>query len=144
MIDVGCQETFTCDECPYWYECCDGVSASEPIKQKSGKKKTGRAYRRRMRAKKLGRMMDIISNRHAIWMYAKMDRTGLPASNSWGLWTLGIDSDDVPKAYVRKPRPSKYRKFYKNYSNRVIRRSDVILPKGNQHRKLFDYWWTID
>ena len=34
-------------------------------------------------------------------------------------------------------------KYYKRYSNRVVRHTKEIY-KGNQYRKVFDYWWTID
>lgn len=123
---------------------CEDAWVGKPPKQKSGKRKTGRAYRRRMKAKKLKRAMDAISNRYAVSIWAGADRTGLPAANVWSLWRFGIDDEDVQKTYIRRPKSSKYKGFYKNYSNRLIRRKGVVLPKGNQHRKIFDYWWTID
>ena len=35
--------------------------------------------------------------------------------------------------------------FYKNFSNRKIRRNknEEYSKKGNLHKKVFDYWWQI-
>lgn len=143
MIDVGCQESFTCDECLHGCDFYDDAVESKPTKQKPGKRKTGRAYRRRMRVKKLNRLMDVVSYCSTVSMYSGIDRTGLPAANFWGLWSLGIDDDDIRKAYIKRPKSSRYKGFYKNHSNRVIRRKGIVLPKGNQHHKIFDYWWTL-
>lgn len=122
---------------------CEDGWVGKPARSKSGKRKTGRAYRRRMKAKKLNRLMNIASNCRTSPLMTGLDRTGLPASNWYGLWKLGIDDEDIEKAYIRRPRPSTYKRFYKNYSNRVIRRSGTVFSKGNKHRKIFDYWWTI-
>lgn len=122
---------------------CEDAWVGKPEKKKSGKRRTGRAYRRQMRAAKFNRQMDIILHRNTMSMTYGIDKAGLPAANVWRLWKFNIDEDDTRKTYIKRLRPSKYRKFYKNYSNRVIRRSGAALSKGNQHRKLFDYWWTI-
>lgn len=37
----------------------------------------------------------------------------------------------------------KAKKFYKKYTNRVIRHSKDT-PQHNQYRKYFDLWWAID
>lgn len=35
--------------------------------------------------------------------------------------------------------------LYKKYANRCVRRyKGEIHNKGNQYRKIFDYWWTVD
>ena len=35
--------------------------------------------------------------------------------------------------------------LYKKYANRRVRRyKGEIHNKGNQYRKIFDYWWTVD
>ena len=178
MIDVGCKELFTCDECPIaeelelrmgiaidhpeygnfqfdhcgcdkvgdeFFQCgyCEDAWASFHTKPKSGKRKNGRAYRRRMKAKKLNRLMDIASHRNDGSLWPGLDRTGLPATNWRGFLRFDIDDDDIPKAYIKRPKSSKYKGFYKNYSNRVIRRKGVVLPKGNHHHKRVEYWWML-
>lgn len=35
-------------------------------------------------------------------------------------------------------------KFYKKYSNRIVRRYKSDLKNGGNYRRCFDYWWTID
>ena len=124
---------------------CEDAWADPPKQPKKGKRKTGRAYRRQMRVQKLNREIDIAHHGggNTMFMGFGLDKRGLPASNVWGLWMLGIDDDDAPRVYVKKPRSSKSRRFYKNRSNRILRRKCVVLPKGNQHHKYFEYWWTF-
>lgn len=45
--------------------------------------------------------------------------------------------------YIKYPKSSKRQKFYKKYSNRIVRRSS-LPTKGNGYRRHFDYWWEID
>lgn len=41
-------------------------------------------------------------------------------------------------------RTSRY-SYFKNYSNRVIRRSKLDdISNGSSYKKIFDYWWTVD
>ena len=36
-------------------------------------------------------------------------------------------------------------KYYKKYANRCVRKyQGEIHNKGNQYKKIFDYWWTVD
>lgn len=61
------------------------------------------------------------------------------AKNLFLTWELPA-CDCSMVEYVRSNSCGKY---YKRYSNRVVRRTKEIY-KGNQYRKVFDYWWTID
>lgn len=122
---------------------CDDAWAERPAKQKRGQRRTGRAYRRKVRIQKRNRQIDIIHHCNTMSLSSGINKNGLPASNSWGLWKFGIDDDDMQEAYIKRPKSSKYKGFYKNYSNRIIRRKCVVLPKGNQFHKTFEYWWTI-
>lgn len=45
--------------------------------------------------------------------------------------------------YIKYPGSSRRQKFYKKYSNRLVRRS-YVQSKGNGYRKNFDYKWEID
>ena len=56
---------------------------------------------------------------------------------------------DNPKPYYKKRYRDNHKggryKYYKKYSNRCVRRyKGEIHAKGNQYRKIFDYWWTVD
>lgn len=156
MIDIGGQRLFACDECPivaeldyrltnskkyghpfqfdhcacdkvyeeFWqYGYCEDAWVDRPKQPKKGKRKTGRAYRRQMRVQKFNRQKNLALN-----------------CNAPSLW-LGINKSEPP-THKRHKSPRR-KKFYKGYSNKVARRSDVALPKGNQYRKLFDLWWTV-
>lgn len=122
---------------------CEDAWVDRPTKQKRGQRRTGRAYRRKMRIQKRNRQMDIIHHCNTMSLSSGINKNGLPASNSWGLWKFGIDDDDMQETYIKRPKSSKYKGFYKNYSNRLIRRKCVVLPKGNQFHKIFEYWWTL-
>lgn len=65
------------------------------------------------------------------------------------IYVKGEGRINNPKPYYKRcyrgnHKGSRY-KFYKKYSNRYVRRyKGEIHSKGNQHRKIFDYWWTVD
>lgn len=50
---------------------------------------------------------------------------------------------DESTGRVERAKHSHYQKFYKKYSNRKTRKMsiNIALPKGNDYRKEFDYWW---
>lgn len=124
--------------------CEDAFADKQTINTKTkGKRKTGRAYRRRMRNKKRDRLLSIISDCDPIFLGYGINKAGLPSANWYRLWKFGIDEDGIQRTYVKRSRPSKYKKFYKNYSNRVIRKRSTMPQKGNQHHKMFRYWWKI-
>jgi hypothetical protein len=35
-------------------------------------------------------------------------------------------------------------RFFKNYSNRKVRRYRGEIGNGSQYKRVFDYWWKID
>jgi hypothetical protein len=39
-------------------------------------------------------------------------------------------------------KPCKVKRFFKKYSNRVVRRTKDIY-KGRSYKKVFDLWWTL-
>ena len=45
---------------------------------------------------------------------------------------------------VKYPQNSSNKAFFKRVSNKKVRRSTDLPPKGTGYRKVFDYWWTID
>lgn len=49
------------------------------------------------------------------------------------------------KRYYRGNHKGNRYSFYKKYANRCVRKyKGEIHNKGNQYRKIFDYWWTVD
>lgn len=55
--------------------------------------------------------------------------------------------EPVDKPYAIKTNKSKHAmrySYFKNYSNRMIRRNGKVLPKGGAYKKVFDYAWEVD
>ena len=150
MIDVG-SAYFCCDECPisedverryrnadeagaFQYDhcgCgkidypffvggyCDDAFCQKDDFERTGKRKTGKAYRRKMRVKKRNDLMRAIEGCYVrdIW-----HRKG---------------------AYIVYPKNSKAKKYYRNYSNRLIRRGKVVGAGKGGYRRCFDYKWEV-
>lgn len=49
----------------------------------------------------------------------------------------------ILKRYMPKHKYISRTTFYKRHSNRILRRKSNQAYKGNQYRKIFDYWWTL-
>lgn len=60
-------------------------------------------------------------------------------------WQPGWYFSDRDGYYKNSKKDSNEEKFWKNYSNRLIRRNknDYYLNKSNNYRKEFEYWWTL-
>ena len=80
---------------------------------------------------------------------AKFKAKGYPTGAIWveeryigdGKW------ETVEKPFAMRTNKSRHStrySYFKNYSNRAVRRSNQIIPKGNGYRKIFDYQWTVD
>ena len=121
---------------------CEDAWAGTPTEiAKSGKRKTGRAYRRYMKKQKFERRKAISQHCPYFTMWLGFDKTGIEHIHGWKFWSL--DESDLRYTYIKRPKSSKLKKFYKNYSNRIIRRKNLVFPKGNQYQKQFDYWWQL-
>jgi len=48
-----------------------------------------------------------------------------------------------PKRHWRGSHGSNTSRFYKKYSNKIIRRYKGKIPNGNWCHKMFDFWWTL-
>jgi len=163
MIDVGsCY--FACDECPICegveyrlriaeeggydpqleYCGCDKVQTEffisgycedafegKPRAKKKGKRKTGTEYRRAMAVKKRDDLMKIINNIGYNPYVGYVD---------WD-WVDGVWQQTGK--YIKYVKNSNSPKYWKRHSNRIVRRSKDSIPRGNQYRKYFDYWWTL-
>lgn len=88
-----------------------------------------RAYRRHKKRQKIKRLMDIDNHTYigTLWFEWGFDEMG-----RW--MRIGT--------YPKRRKNSKKQRFYKRYSNRIIRKSRADYQNGD-YRKAFDYWWTI-
>ena len=85
-----------------------------------GTRKTGASYRRKMRSRKREKLMRSIDAGYARDIYDKKDGK-----------------------YIAFPKNSKYKKYYRTFSNRLFRRGkDGGSGKGD-YRRCFDYKWEI-
>ncbi len=62
-----------------------------------------------------------------------------------GEWNF---DDPVGTVYYRRTYKGNHKKnrykFYKNYSNRIVRRYRGEVGNGCAYKRCFDYWWTVD
>ncbi len=106
---------------------CEDAIVKIPKVKSVGKRKTGRAYRRNMHKK-------------VIQKYRSQDDwiCGVYISGHWE------GNEYILGSYVKRPKSSANKVFFKRVSNKKVRRNKYALSKGNGYRKIFDYWWTID
>ena len=97
---------------------------------KSGKRRTGRAYRRKMERRHRKELRWIILNcgyrpniGHIDWAW--VDGVWEPVGN-----------------HIKYPRDSKAQHYWKRHSNKIIRRRKEA-GQGSWYRKCFDYRWTL-
>lgn len=109
---------------------CGDAEISAEEKSGNGARKTGRAYRRRMNYLKRKRLMEIVKGGYNRSFYTN--------------WEYIDGSFHRIDDYIRYPKNSNRKRFLKNCSNRKVRREQGALTKGNQYRKVFDYWWELD
>ena len=99
--------------------------------KKDGKRKSGIAYRCKMKRKHLEQIRKNTSyGYNRSWCGCKaayVDRVF--DGNGW----------HPSGKYVKYPRNSKNKQFWKGYSNRVIRRNGEAR-RGNQHKKVYKYF----
>lgn len=109
---------------------CEDAFVEADTGKIKGKRKTGRAFRRRMHRKHIQKHHD---RRRFVRVY------GAPCLN-WGY----VNGEYVMIGnHVDHPQNSKAKVFYKRASNKKVRHHEGRLPKGNGYRRLFDYWWTL-
>lgn len=114
------------DKFLYGGQCGDASAEAEHI-SKVKPRKTGRAYRREMEEHKDNKRKSTFDyNTHG----------GYPAYR----WKNG---ELVPMGYIKYAKNSKNERYWKNYSNRKIRRNKDELHDGNSYRKIFDYDWNV-
>lgn len=110
--------------------CSDAFKTHSENKQ-TGRRKTGRAYRRQQAKKKDKRLRSIIASGGYKPMigYIEYDLVD-------GVWK------EVGN-HIKYPRNSNAQRFLKRQSNKRVRRYKGTISKGNSYRKLLDYWWEL-
>ena len=113
-----------CDDC-----CYDEIELVVPVKN-NGRRRTGRRYRRRMTAKHNDDLMAIIMlgkyNPNAGYVeFGLVDGVLQPVGN-----------------HIKYVGHSRRKKFYKRYSNKLIRNSKCSYL-GGQYKKEFDMDWNV-
>lgn len=89
-----------------------------------------RRYRRTMKVHKDERLVQIVSRHyipHAGYADWRFDGTTLLHSG----------------AYIKYPKNSSCQRWMKRLTSKKSRRYTELADKGNQYRRLFDYWWTL-
>lgn len=111
--------------------CSDAFEADKPQGKLCEPRKTGRAYRRKMRKQKKEKLMRIMTYGY---------KSGIGYTD-WG-WKDGVYQP--VGSYIQYPKNSNRQTFWKAYSNRKIRRYKGDVRKGNSYRRHFDYAWEVD
>ena len=109
---------------------CEDALVEKPRTKKKGKRKTGIAYRREMKAK---------HNKDLTWIIHNCGYNPAIGYIDWD-WVDGI-WQPVGK-YIKYPKNSNAQQYWKRHSNKIVRKKNEIF-RGNQYRKCFDYWWTL-
>lgn len=133
-IDSGLQEKVDTNRNTEFFisgYCSDAFEADKPQGKLCEPRKTGRAYRRKMRKQKKEKLMRIMTYGY---------KSGIGYTD-WG-WKDGVYQP--VGSYIQYPKNSNRQTFWKTYSNRKIRRYKGNIRKGNSYRRHFDYAWEVD
>lgn len=127
-------EYCSCDKIAYPFYaggyCGDAFEDATPNQKSCRPRKTGRAYRRRMRQQKQANLMHITTYR---------SKTG----NCYPDWGVNYGAHHQIGNHIRSPKNSNRQQFWKAYSNRKVRHYAGYIHKGNSYRKHFDYAWAV-
>lgn len=100
--------------------------SENPTQQKQSR----RPYARENRVKKDDRLLRIIQRYyipHAGYVDCGFDSTTLLHSGK----------------YIKYPKHSHCQRWMKRLTSKKTRRCTDLVRKGNEYRRLFDYWWTL-
>ena len=101
--------------------------SENPTQQKQSR----RPYARENRVKKDDRLLRIIQRYyipHAGYVDCGFDSTTLLHSGK----------------YIKYPKHSHCQRWMKRLTSKKTRRCTDLVRKGNEYRRLFDYWWTLN
>ena len=137
MIDSGLYDaSLACEGCDLCGRTGDGPlpgccpfgdgPAGGSAGQGAGRRRTGRAFRRKMR-------------RRAVRKY----REGESRIRGTRLDGHREDGGSVPGACIKYPKSSARKTILKRASNRNVRRDRGFSLRGNGYRRVFDYRWEL-
>ena len=101
-----------------------------PEAHRSGKRRTGAAYRRKATAKKKQRLYGILTTKF-------VPCSGYVESEYIGTTRVPVGT------YVKPCSGSERKRFLKRSSNRAVRRSAVLGSGKGGYRRCFDYQWGL-
>ena len=107
------------------------VKKAVTTQQETGKRKTGTAYRRKMKHKHLEQIRKNTMYSHCGYLYR--------SKVAYVDWLFDGDDWYPSGKYVKFPRNSNNKQFWKGYSNRAIRRNGEAY-RGNQYKKVYKYF----
>lgn len=110
---------------------CEDAFVPRSVNRQTGTRKTGRAYRREKNASKKKRRMDLIRT------------VGYKPSMGYVEWDFVDGKIVYTGSYIKYPRNSKRTQYWKNQSDRRIRRYHGAIPKGGAYKKFFEYFWML-
>lgn len=125
----GCRgEDLECMDCPLG--CCGNPSCEiDDGDEIAQGRRTGRAYRRVKGEAKRSRLLGITSY---CWR-----------GNIYTEWEYQDGSFVRTGKYVKRRKNSKNKRYWKAYSNRVIRKKSFERLNGGKYKRLIDYGWRV-
>lgn len=101
--------------------------AENPVQQKA---KGNILLRREVKVRKDDQLLKIINRGYAPHIgYVDWDFDGTTLLHSG--------------KYIKYPKSSNCQRWMKRLTSKKTRRYSVLTRKGNEYRRLFDYWWTL-
>lgn len=123
-------KVYCCGRCSDWHD------DNKPVKIHNHSK----------RRRKNKRERDQLYKQHLKWLAEHVDYYPVPVTYEDEIWVKGYGYIENPKPYYKRWYRDNHRcgrfKYYKKYSNRVVRRYTDVIRNG-QYRKYFDYWYTV-
>lgn len=110
------------------------LAASNQIGCQGGR---GRRYRRRQKSLKGDRLLRM--SHYGLYGLALFSTRSIRNESDEKIYTLHHSG-----AYIGYLKNSNRKQYLKKQSNKCARRYPFLTGKGNQYRRVFDYWWRLD
>ena len=107
---------------------CEDAWSNPSTSKRTNHRKTGRAYRRKMKVKKEDRLYHIVKGRY-------MPHVGYVPWEFNGRTLCGTSY------YFKDSSRSNKQRWLKRYTSKKVRHMDIA--NGNYYRKCQEYWWVI-
>lgn len=120
-----------CDKIDYEFYIggfCEDAFVNISVPKKNNPRKTGRAYRRKIKVQKEDRLYRIVKNHY-------MPHVGYVDWDFDGHTLYGTPY------YFKDSSHSRKQKWLKKQTNKKIRHMDIA--NGNYYRKCYEYWWVM-